>query len=458
MRKKMRMQRFFAPCHRYNDLFRQEKGFGLKRGDDPHTTSDADLKGIELIVDIEDVFAGGFSFWDWSKFVHQGRGRIVWISERACISIKCLFGVEIFQRVSVDFEASDSAGESGSLVVCALDGEELASACNLVLRLLLTSKKLSKIEVYSISAPDLSELLKAPRPCLEKLTLKSSTLDEDHCRVLAAASRPGLEIVLENCKITNAGARIFAESFRLNQGPTKLICCRINSEILAEAMRGNTVVNTLTLKYVETHELYLLARALQEDRGLVKLDFASIIGPETLGLFCLSLKTHPLLETIRFPPERGLNSMKNHWMNRVVEMLQVNTVVQTVVQDVELRLLDHVGRKIYRNSVRPLLNRNILRNRLGAIHKAPMALRQKLLGRALQKYRMDPDRMWMLVSDNGSDVLLVLGERGGKLLSTKEPDEPKTGCWQKLKERLKHLLRSLSLLSLLRLCRLSRPR
>jgi hypothetical protein len=131
--------------------------------------------------------------------------------------------------------------------------------------------------------------------------------------------------------------------------------------------------------------------------------------------------------------------MKKHWMNRVVEMLQVNTVVQ----DIGFRgLRDLVGTKLYLKSVRPLVNRNILRKRLGAIPKAPMALRQKLLGRALQKCRKDPDRMWMLVSENVSDVILMLGERGGKLLSAKEPDEPNTGCWQKLRERLKHLLRS----------------
>jgi hypothetical protein len=48
----------------------------------------------------------------------------------------------------------------------------------------------------------------------------------------------------------------------------------------------------------------------------------------------------------------------------------------------------------------------------------------------------------MLVSENVSDVLLVLrksgaGKRGRQLLSVKEPDASNTARWQKLKERLK---------------------
>jgi hypothetical protein len=74
--------------------------------------------------------------------------------------------------------------------------------------------------------------------------------------------------------------------------------------------------------------------------------------------------------------------------------------VNTVVQDVKFHgPLDPVGQEIYRKSVRPLLNQNVLRKRLGAIQKAPMELREKLLGRALQKYRINPDLLWLLVSE-----------------------------------------------------------
>jgi hypothetical protein len=136
---------------------------------------------------------------------------------------------------------------------------ELTLASNLVVRLLATSMKLGTIQVEWISAPDLSQLLKAPRPCLARITLNSCFLDEDHCRVLASASRPGVDIVLEHCRITKVGAGIFAGSFRLNQGPTKL-----HIEVLAEAFRGNMIFNTLNhLSWMD-----MFACALQEDRGV----------------------------------------------------------------------------------------------------------------------------------------------------------------------------------------------
>jgi hypothetical protein len=275
------MERFFAPCLRYDDLFRQEHKYDIHRYDD-------DLEDMELIVDIEDVFAAGFTFWDWSNFV---QGRRVWISERAFISGFCIDAIGF---IGVVFKVSDSAAEGELLMAWALEGQELASACNLVARLLVTSKTLSNIEVESISAPDLSQLLKTLLPSLEKISLRNCTLDEDHCRVLAAASSSGLEIVLAQSIITNAGARIFAESFRLNQGPTKLIYCEMDNAVIADAMRGNTIVNTLTLDFRwKKHELDMFARALQEDRGLVTLNLYScnMIDHETLRLFCLSIQT-----------------------------------------------------------------------------------------------------------------------------------------------------------------------
>jgi hypothetical protein len=265
-------------------------------------------------------------------------------------------------------------------------------------------KTLSSIELTSLFSYDLTELLEPPRPCLAKISFNDCFLDNDDCRIVAAASRPGLEIVLNRCKIMEAGARIFARSLRLNQGPTKVIHCSIDGEILAEALRGNTIITTLFVSGFKgiarnNHKLNLLARALREDRGLVKLNLGhGMIDAATLGALCLSLQTHPFLEDLCFPKIStvGLSSMQDHWMNRVTEMLQVNTVVQ----DVQFRgPLDSVGQEIYQKSVRPLLNQNKLRKRLGAFQEAPMALREKLLGRALQKYRMDPVLLWMLVSE-----------------------------------------------------------
>jgi hypothetical protein len=75
---------------------------------------------------------------------------------------------------------------------------------------------------------------------LKVLTLVELTLDEDHCRVLGACSRPGLEIKLKVCTLTSAGTSALADTLRRNQGPTKLDGCVIDSFVLADGLRGNS--------------------------------------------------------------------------------------------------------------------------------------------------------------------------------------------------------------------------
>jgi hypothetical protein len=65
-------------------------------------------------------------------------------------------------------------------------------------------------------------------------------MDEDHCRVLGTYSRPGLEIVLNQCKITSAGAFALAEVLGRNQGPTKLALCKIDNLVLADGLGGSS--------------------------------------------------------------------------------------------------------------------------------------------------------------------------------------------------------------------------
>jgi hypothetical protein len=141
----------------------------------------------------------------------------------------------------------------------------------------------------TISAPDLAQLLK-DRHVLKCLELEKLTLDEDHCRALAAASRPDLQINLLSCRITDAGARIFVESLRLNRGPTLLRDCHIDHAILAEALRGNRRVTSLAIHINNKHEWDLVAPALQEDRGLVGLNLSYwVMPPDTLGVLCTLL-------------------------------------------------------------------------------------------------------------------------------------------------------------------------
>jgi hypothetical protein len=80
---------------------------------------------------------------------------------------------------------------------------------------------------------------------LKTLTLKNLEMDENHCRVLGTFSRPALEIVLHQCKITSAGGNALAEVLGCNQGPTKLDLCSIDNVVLADGLRGNSRLKSL---------------------------------------------------------------------------------------------------------------------------------------------------------------------------------------------------------------------
>jgi hypothetical protein len=72
------------------------------------------------------------------------------------------------------------------------------------------------------------------------LTLQNLEIDENHCRVLGAYSRPDLDIVLTGCKFTSAGTSALAEVLERNQGPIKLDYCDIDDPVLANGLRGNS--------------------------------------------------------------------------------------------------------------------------------------------------------------------------------------------------------------------------
>ena len=118
-------------------------------------------------------------------------------------------------------------------------------------------------------------------PKSEGSNLEEWALDEDHCRVLGACSRPGLEIELKYCKVTSAKASVLAEILGRNQGPTKLIPCEIGSLFLADGSRGNS------LKSLKSHlpsrsrddnqTLQAIAGALRENKGLLNLDLRYLV-------------------------------------------------------------------------------------------------------------------------------------------------------------------------------------
>jgi hypothetical protein len=97
-------------------------------------------------------------------------------------------------------------------------------------------------------------------------------MDANHCRVLGAYSRPGLEIALSHCRLTSAGSSGLAEVLGRNQGPTKLVYCDMDIFFLANGLRGKSRLKFLRPRLSYDFEVYYrqvltIAGALKENKG-----------------------------------------------------------------------------------------------------------------------------------------------------------------------------------------------
>jgi hypothetical protein len=137
-------------------------------------------------------------------------------------------------------------------------------------------------------------------------------MDENHCRVLGTYSRPGLDIELTSCYVTNIGTHALAEALGRNQGPTKLDDCSMDSSVLADGLRGSSRLKSLRLSLrVGSREVLAFADALKENKGLVDLNLMyGLLSDEAWDAICDSLKTHPTLQTLDLLP------MKTYVMRR----------------------------------------------------------------------------------------------------------------------------------------------
>jgi hypothetical protein len=241
-------------------------------------------------------------------------------------------------------------------------------------------------------------------------------VNENHCRVLGDHSRPGLEIELRGCFFTNAGTSALAEILGRNEGPTRLDDdCDMDISLLANGLRGNSRLKSLSLRIFSDSDIltYLLAIAggLRENKGLIELELWNDIriSDETWDTFFDSLKTHPTLQVLNFQERLGFDgtvplspAMLNFRMQALADMLKANISIHTMHWD--FRYSEH---EIFQGTIVPYLETNRLRPRVRAIQKArPISYRTKVLSRALLAVRSDPNRFWMLLSEN-AEVLFA---------------------------------------------------
>jgi hypothetical protein len=245
---------------------------------------------------------------------------------------------------------------------------------------------------------------------LKVLTFDLDSLDEHHCRVLGACSRPGLEIELKGCRIhTGVAAKALAEVLGRNQGPTKLTYCDMDYSILADGLRGNSRLKSFVPCLAVNHEVgnrkvLAIADAVRENKGLVELNLHYRWSDETWGAICDSLETHPTLEVLDlsavFNDATTTAAVVKFRVQAILDMMKMNTSIHTM--RLHNRYIQHEN---FRESVIPYLETNRLRPRLLAIQKTrPIRYRAKVLGRALLSARTDANSFWMLLSGNAEVV------------------------------------------------------
>jgi hypothetical protein len=218
------------------------------------------------------------------------------------------------------------------------------------------------------------------------------------CLAPIAYSRPGLEIVLEHCVITDVGASALAEGLGRNQGPTKLDGYSIDNFVLANGLRGNSSLKSLRPRssdHVSNRELLAIADTLREKKGLVDLNIRNALGvygfgvnDETWGAMCDSLKAHPTLEVLDSQSEgaAAAPAVLKSWVQAFLDMMKMSMSIHTIHSS-------YSEHELFQESVIPYLETNRFRLRVRAIRRTlPIPYRTKVLGRALLAARTDPNR------------------------------------------------------------------
>jgi hypothetical protein len=337
------------------------------------------------------------------------RNTILWLTPHAAVAREGGGVVYSWERLC-ESRCSSFNVDGKRIVVLARSLEHLSGMCDVVLRL-LTASVVHQIILEEegrwglesscvvINAATLANLMEKCQT-LKVLSLTNVEFDENGCRALGTYSRPGLDIELTCCRITDAAAEALAEVLGSNQGPTKIYCCKIDSFAIANGLRGNTRLKSLNLAIGDDRECLAIAGALKENKGLFDLDLRHkfMMRDETWDAVCDSLKTHPTLHVLSL---KCLPILKSR-IHALVEMVKVNMSIHTL--HLNSCYSEH---ELYRESVIPYLETNRFRLRVRAIQRTrPIAYRAKVLGRALLGVRTNPNSFWMLLSGNAEVVAL----------------------------------------------------
>jgi hypothetical protein len=422
------MEGYVAPTMRYVDLYSVIPGYREPLSEE--------FTEAELTVDWEDfVIQSGVT---WIDFLSFCEGRIIWLTPDVFITVEesyaatgfdidyqYLFAVKdvftswidakdfkiyskstahataIFDGIFRLLATSDAA----SLRLSCHDGNSLVASPN--------NSESSRLFLFPVPGHVLSRYLISQQSdtSLKTLRLEDMTLDTDHCIALETNDRIDLDIELSNCKLTDDGTQAFLESQRRNKGPEKLLNCKMDVAVLAEAVRGNRSLKSLKPcgeldhDQLSPEDFETLAQALRENEGLVTLDISGQpILSESWHIILKSIQNHPSLQVLDLhltPSSRRMSAaIKTERMLAIVEMLQENTVILTIHM-----LLHECDKQVLQDSINPRLQLNLYRLRIRAIKElAPGVLRSKLVGCALGKVSQNVNLLWLILRENADTL------------------------------------------------------
>jgi hypothetical protein len=254
----------------------------------------------------------------------------------------------------------------------------------------------------AVSAATLSRILQENRNLPRTFTVVGATLNEEQIRALETASSPDVEVVLRDCSLSDDAScrEALTECLKSDGCPTYLQECKIDCQVLATALTGNSRVTRLQLPASLRNDvnMSLLFAALANNKGLVHLDLRMLpISDENLSLLCQALRAHSTLTCLDLRQTEPLtqngdwifssDEQKTQRTSLVAEMMQANTVLQTI----HLYGFERDD-QIYTENICPRLETNIFRPRVLAVKKTvDRPFREKILGRALYSVRSNPN-------------------------------------------------------------------
>jgi hypothetical protein len=403
------------PIETLESLFRPSTRFQLRGG--RRYSLPRHFTEVELLPNLttENILAKGITWDVFQSFVHN---KFVWMAPGTYIS--SAYRTNGLYPVAVEVGAQDDSAGMRVRVKPGTATRTSAATCNFLIRLLAISEQRdvylqgSSRALSPIDGPALSHFFEHGRENLHAVTMRSMIFNEEHVRVLAAPSQQKLQLALRDCKFSDGDAsqRALLQWLQSGQGPTELYRCVIDSNIVADALRGNRRLLKLLLCLEKAStagapELSLIFRALAEDRGLTEFDaFWYSISDENWTLLCQSLQHHPTLTSLglactgpKLPTDKIELSeeRKSSRTRAIADMLQTNTILHTI------RLFPgEYDERIYTESIEPRLETNMYRSRVLAVKKEAddMPFRQKVLGRALDCVKSNPNLVWMFLSGN----------------------------------------------------------